>query len=263
MFFELSKIFWFIANPSNLFFLLFAIASLSLWTQYSKLGRKILLVLVFSSSMISIFSVGDLMYFYLESRFPSINHLPPKINGVVIAGGIIDPILTHKRGDLALGSAVERLTKASEIILKYKEAKILFSGGSGMIFNQTHKEGHYVSSLLKQLGVPLRRIIVENKARNTYENAKYTFEKIKPKKDEIWILITSAFHMPRAIGAFRKVGWDVIAYPVDFSTPPSFEWNLTLNIIAGLQKFSGASKEYLGLFFYWLTNKSSAFFPAP
>ena len=75
-------------------------------------------------------------------------------------------------------------------------------------------------------GLDARRILVETRSRNTYENAVYSKELAQPQPGQIWLLVTSANHMPRAVGCFRAVGFDVIPYPVDYDTGPDAQADL-------------------------------------
>ena len=96
-----------------------------------------------------------------------------------------------------------------------------------------------------------------------YENAVVTFGLVKPKPGERWILVTSAFHMPRAVGCFRRVGWRVIPYPVDFNFEGDERFELAFDLAGGINAFASGLHEWLGLTFYWLTGKTDTFFPAP
>ena len=94
-----------------------------------------------------------------------------------------------------------------------------------------------------------------------YPNAKAI---VHPTPGEVWILVTSAFHMPRSVGLFRAQGWRVVPDPVDYrtgflagKTPPplQFRWNLTL--------LSVALKEWFGMCTNWLLGHSESLFPGP
>ena len=146
---------------------------------------------------------------------------------------------------------------------KYPRAKLVFSGGSGSLFYQYLKEADAVKPLLRQLGIDLKRMIFEKKSRNTAENAAFSYRLAKPEKGQVWILVTSAFHMPRAVGSFRKAGWEVIPYPVDYMTKEEADFPLQFNFANGLGSLGGALHEFLGLLFYWLDGKTDQMFPGP
>jgi uncharacterized SAM-binding protein YcdF (DUF218 family) len=145
----------------------------------------------------------------------------------------------------------------------YPSAKVIFSGGSGDPSQPNLKEAHYIAPLMSDMGVNLDRIIYEDKARNTAENAEITLKIAKPKEGDTWLLVTSAFHMPRAMGAFRKAGWNIQAYPVDYNTPRNFEWPVYFSFSAGLTQVSSFAHEIVGLIVYKITGRSQSFLPKP
>jgi len=89
------------------------------------------------------------------------------------------------------------------------------------------------------------------------------YKVLESKAGETWLLVTSAFHMPRAVGCFRKVGWAVVPVPVDYAPRGVAEPAFQFNFAYGVGSLGNALHEYLGLLFYWLTDKTDALFPAP
>jgi len=263
MFFELSKIFWFVAAPGNLFFGLLILSGLLLWTPWVRAGRALASLLIVAGLFIAIVPVGSWVVWHLENRFPQMQDLPERVDGIVVAGGVVDPGASEARGQPVIGDAVERLTAASQLAILFPDAKVIFSGGSGDLHRQDLKEADYVAPFFQQLGVPPERIVFENQARNTVENAEITLKIANPQPAETWVLVTSAFHMPRAMGTFRKAGWHILAYPTDYGTSPDFEWRYGFNFFHGMGKLTQAVHETLGLIFYRITGKTDAFFPAP
>src|SRR5262249_3207411 len=116
-------------------------------------------------------------------------------------------------------------------------------------------EAQLGQKVLSQLGVAYERIIIEDQSQNTAENAKLSKAIAAPRQSQKWLLITSAHHMPRAMGAFRAVGFAVQADPVDFRNSKAD--------IAGREKAVLALKEYIALFVYWLSGRSNELFPSP
>jgi uncharacterized SAM-binding protein YcdF (DUF218 family) len=141
----------------------------------------------------------------------------------------------------------ERVTETVRLSKLYPDAKILYSGGG--------TEAQLVKKVLMRLGVEHERIIIENRSQNTAGNARSSKIIAAPKPLEKWLLVTSAFHMPRAMGAFRAVGFPVQADPVDFRG---------LRAETGArQQAALALREYLALFIYWVSAQSNALFPSP
>ncbi len=263
MFFALSKALWVIFDPANLFYILMVMGVLLMATRWAKAGRRLLVLLVLFGGFISTVPVSSWGLWVLENRFPEVPVLPAKVDGVVVAGGILDPIRSKDRGQPVLGGAIERLTAMVNLARRYPEAKVIFSGGAGDPARPELREAHYLEPFIRDMGLDPGRIIYEDAARNTAENAVLTLKLANPKPGEKWLLVTSAFHMPRAMGTFRAAGWTIEAYPVDFNTSPNFVWQFFFNFSSGLIRLSQVSHEVIGLVVYKLTGRSSSFFPAP
>ncbi|MBL4690682.1 MAG: YdcF family protein [Rhodospirillales bacterium] len=164
---------------------------------------------------------------------------------------------------MAINGAVERVYEMAVLSRRYPKARLVFSGGSGSLLYQEYKESRAVAPLLGQLGIDPGRVIYEDQSRNTAENAVFSYRIVQPKKGETWLLVTSAFHMPRTIGSFRQVGWDVTPYPVDYSTRKTRTLPVQFNFAGGLNSLGGTVHEFLGLLFYWLDGKTDELFPGP
>ncbi len=117
--------------------------------------------------------------------------------------------------------------------------------------------------MLERLGVQRERLIVEDRSRNTVENAVYTAAMIDPKPGERWLLVTSAAHMPRAVGCFRRAGIPVEAVPVDRRLDRGVDFFPSDSLAEGLLALDAATREWVGLFVYWLTGQTSELFPGP
>jgi uncharacterized SAM-binding protein YcdF (DUF218 family) len=263
MFFVLSKTVGFLAVPSNVMVLIGLAGALLLLTRFARAGRWMLVASVVVTSACGFLPIGKVLAFYLEERFPRWDaaQIP---DGIVILGGALNPDLTLARGQIALGNEAERLTEVATIARRYPSARIVFSGGTGSIKPGALPEARYVSALLESFGVPGSRIAVEDRSRNTEENARFTKELVRPKPGERWALITSATHMPRAVGCFRRAGFDVEAYPVDFQTyGPGRLLTFNGRLSEGLGQTDVAMREWIGLLVYWLTGRTSELFPGP
>ncbi len=263
MFFSLSKIFWFFVSPANLLLLLVCLAAVLTWTPWRRAARWVIGLAALLGLTFAALPLGNWMLLTLENRFPVVRELPERVDGIIAVGGVVNQFVTKDRGQVALGSAVERLTEFAALARRYPEAKMVFTGGSGNLFRQDVKEADVIGPFLELLGLDTEKIILESESRNTFENAVYTYDLLKPKPEETWFLITSAFHTPRTVGCFRKAGWNVIAYPVDFNFAGNQEFGLSFNLGSGMAMLNGGLHEWLGLIFYWLTDKTDALFPGP
>jgi uncharacterized SAM-binding protein YcdF (DUF218 family) len=140
----------------------------------------------------------------------------------------------------------------------------VFSGGSAAVFADEPPEADTAARLFAALGVGADRITLESASRDTYENAAFTARLIKPAAGQRWLLVTSAWHMPRAIGCFRQAGVPVEAWPVDFRTSPRFQpLRLHTALTEGWRRIDFITREYVGLGAYYMAGRTSALFPAP
>jgi uncharacterized SAM-binding protein YcdF (DUF218 family) len=239
--FVLSKLLWAILAPGNLLLLLL-VAGLA-W-------RRVLYVVVPLLVVLAVFPVGAWLAMPLENRYPSPMPPPEQVDGIVVLGGAIDGPLSAARGQPVLSEAAERLTAAVALARRYPGARIVFSGGEGALLPQGHAEADAAVAFFAEAGVPRRRLAIENRARNTWENAVYSQALAQPKPGETWLLVTSAWHMPRALGCFRKLGWDVLPWPVDYRTGPE---RIVLGFALGeqLAALNLVTKEWAGLAAYW------------
>lgn len=263
MFFYSSKFLVFLTDPGTVLLLLGCVGAWLLWTRWRRVGRWLVSVGVLFGLAMAIFPIGGWLYLFFENRFPVVHDLPDRVDGIVVLGGVVDQIVTQARGQVSINGAAERLIEFSALARRYPEAKLVFTGGSGIPFRQDVKEADVLEPLLDILGLEPGRVVFERNARNTHENAVLTHKLVDPKPEETWVLITSAFHMPRAYGSFRKIGWRVIPYPVDFNTRGDESFGLSFSLGSGMSGVRAALHELMGLTFYWLTGKTDDLFPAP
>jgi uncharacterized SAM-binding protein YcdF (DUF218 family) len=264
MFFLLSKTLGFFALPSNFVISVAIVGVVLLFTRFARIGRWVL-VASFATLLLTGFSpLGNLLIYALESRFEPWDPARGPPDGIVILGGAIDPELSSFHGETALNDNAERLTSVAEIARRYPAARIVYSGGSGTLFATSPIEADYVPHLLESFGIARDRIVLENRSRNTAENAAFSKQLIQPKPGERWLLVTSGYHMPRAIGCFRKIGFPVEAYPVDWRVEDIGRIVFSINAFsAGLAATDLAMHEWAGLLVYWLTGRSSELLPGP
>lgn len=262
MFFALSKILWFLFKPGTVVLVGLSIGVVLLWSRWRRLGRWVVTLSVVAILVMAMVPLGTVLGLMLENRFPVVRKLPGRVHGIVVLGGVVDQLVTRARGQIAIGGAVERLTEFAALARRYPEARLVFTSGSGLLLRQDVKEADVVAPLLATLGLDPGRVIFERQSRNTFENAVMSHALVDPKPDQTWILITSAFHMPRAVGSFRAAGWRVIPYPVDFAMRGDEGLTLTFTL-GGVGGLGGVLHEWVGLAMYRLSGKTDAFFPAP
>ena len=250
-----------VCQPGNLLLIVLVLGVLLLAFGRRRSGGTLLGVVTLAALAIAILPVVDWVSAPLENRFPRAA-LPPHIDGIVLLGGAIRLAMTEAHGEVALNNMAERITETLALAHRYPGVPIVVSGGSNSAVKDTNlTEAAAMRTLLVEDGVAPDRIVVEGRARNTYENAVFSQQVAQPQPGQIWVLVTSANHMPRAVGCFRKVGWSVLPDPVDYHSAPSP--SLEFNFGGNLDALTPAVHEWIGLVAYRLLGRIDQFFPGP
>ncbi len=263
MFFVASKIFEFFLSPVSLAIFLGVIGATLLFTRWKTVARALSSVSAFALLLMAFGPLGGLLAGPLEARFPPPPDTMAPPDGVIVLGGAIDERLSAYRNRPMLVDAAERLTAPIALKRKYPNARLVFAGGSAALRGSPYAEADVVQRFWRDVGLDQDDILYERRSRNTYENAVFARELLHPKPGERWLLVTSAMHMPRAVGAFREAGFDVIAYPVDYRTSGAAWLEFPGSPTKGLGVVDFAVHEWVGLVVYWLAGKSAALFPGP
>jgi uncharacterized SAM-binding protein YcdF (DUF218 family) len=261
MSFLASKLFWWTINPGNVLLALLCLGLLALVLGRKRLGTWLVGIVTAVGLVVTVLPVGSWLLRPLEDRFPA-RELPASVDGIIVLGGSINPILSAARHQPILTDSAERLFAFVDLARRYPAARLIFTGGSASVVDTADREADVARTVLAGLGFDVGRVVFERDSRNTYENALFSQRAMAPRPGERWVLITSAYHMPRAVGCFRALGWDVIAYPVDYGTrpdgdPPSF------SLLAGLDGVHWALREWIGLAFYYLAGRTDRLLPGP
>jgi uncharacterized SAM-binding protein YcdF (DUF218 family) len=263
MFFILSKTVAFLLLPSNLL-LLFAFAgALLLATRWKRAGLRMLIGAVVLFGIVGLLPVGAVLVHALESRFPQWNAARGAPDGIVVLGSDISSTLSKAFGEPVFEGSGSRVLAMAKLARAYPNARIVYSGGDGSLFSDRAPETDFVYPVLDALGIARERVQLETRSRNTAENATFTKALSNPKPDERWLLVTSARHMPRAIGCFRKADFHVEAYPVGWWVTDALELQWRRGLAEGLRRLDAAAYEWIGLFAYRLTGRTTELFPSP
>jgi uncharacterized SAM-binding protein YcdF (DUF218 family) len=264
MLFFLSKTIGVLLVPSNLLMILAVIGLVFLATRWKRIGQGLATGGVLGLAILGLTPIGNILTVPLEQRFPPWDPSRGAPSGIIVLGGAINPEISMVRGTTSLGPAAERVTAVADLMRRYPEVSVVFSGGNSRLFGGGPAEAEYFTRLLQSFGIHSKRIRLEKRSRNTAENAAFSAEMISVQPSDRWLLITSAIHMPRAIGAFRRAGLSVEAFPVDWrTTGPQDIWSIPGSFASGLSGVDAATKEWIGLFVYWITGKSSELYPGP
>jgi uncharacterized SAM-binding protein YcdF (DUF218 family) len=261
MSFVLSKIVWALLAPGSLLLFLlawaFAIAGRRPRSSRALLGLALLFVAALSLAPIGRWAIEP-----LQTTVPTPNQLQlDRIDGIIVLGGAVGPGDLAPTGLPSLNEAAERMTAFVELAHRFPDAKLVYTGGSGYARDDSgFVEADTARSLFGSLGLQTDRMVFESKSRNTWENAQLSQRILDPKPGQNWLLVTSAWHMPRALGCFRRLGWPVIPYAVDYQGREPVRW-LAFDFTRELVWLSTAMREWIGLVSYHLMGRSDAWLP--
>jgi uncharacterized SAM-binding protein YcdF (DUF218 family) len=265
LFFILSKTLGLMLLPTNFLIGLGVAGAILLATRSAPLGRKLVIVSAALLAICGFSPLGNWVLYPLESRFPPWDATRGAPDGILVLGGSIDPELSAAHGVVVFKGSADRLIAAAALAHQYPSARVVFSGGSSnLVFDDSTREADYAGSVFESLGIARERLTMERRSRNTFENAEFSKAMLAPKNGERWLLVTSAYHMPRSIGIFRKAGFAVEPYPVDWRVGGRGDL-FTFRILAveGLDAVDVGIREWMGLAAYRISGRTSEFFPGP
>jgi uncharacterized SAM-binding protein YcdF (DUF218 family) len=260
--FFFGKLVWAVVQPGNLLMLCLLAGVLLFLIFQGRRGKVLVGISLLGFLALAVVPIGPAMVLALEERFPR-SRLPERIDGVLVLGGAVDPALSLSYGETVFNSAVARVLAGTALARQYPAAKLALIGGEGGFVAVGLPESRATLGFVANEGIAPERVILEERSRSTHENALYAKELIRPGPDAAWILITSAYHMPRAIASFDAVDWPVIPYPVDYRIDPQTGLRPNFNLLDGLSAATLAGNEWAGLLGYHLMGWTRQLFPAP
>jgi len=263
MFFVLSKTIGLLLLPSNLFVVLALAGAALMGTRWRRAGMRLALIGVVLLLASGFLPVGNLLTHALESRFPPWDAARGAPDGVVVLGRAISPALSQAHGEPVVHEEPGRVIALAKLARQFPAARIIYAGGSGALVAGGPAEADFLAPLLDDFGIARERVSLERNSRNTAENAAFSKAVANPKPGERWLLVTSAAHMPRAVGCFRRAGFPVEAYPVNWRTGARFDFALPRSFAGGLGRTDFAVNEWIGLLAYRLTGRTGELLPGP
>jgi uncharacterized SAM-binding protein YcdF (DUF218 family) len=261
VFFYVSKIVWFFAEPTNFLVVLGGLGAALRLTRWTRAGRRILTTAAVGLVLIGFSPLSKLIARPLEDRFPQRRADDGRVDGIIVLGGAIG----FGRGQVAFNEAASRMTIAVDLARKHPDARVVFTGGDGaLIGDEGRTEAEAAAEFFRSAGIGAERLVLEDRSRNTRENALFTRELVRPYPGERWLLVTSDFHMPRAVGCFRAVGLEPEAYPVDYRTDgDARDFHPFRRMFHGMQLTDLAVKEWIGLIAYRAAGYTAELLPRP
>ena len=246
MFFVFSKIAGFFLQPLNFSILLVAVGIFGglLGVRTLAVGASLAgcLLLVLSAWT----SLGALVLEPLEDRFARPATPPEDVAGIIVLGGGFEGAINLARGGYELNSGGDRFVEAAVLARRYLQAKIVVTGGTGALLLESEGDAETAPRLLAPLGVARDRLILENRSRNTDENARFTKEMVQP------------------VALFRKADFPVVPWPTDYRTSGSEGFGFFRdNANDALQNTTIAIREWIGLIAYRLSGRTDTLLPSP
>jgi uncharacterized SAM-binding protein YcdF (DUF218 family) len=264
MHFILSKAASFLAVPSNAIALV-AVLGLVLVVLKRRVAGSI--AIKFAAGVLALTALsplGNLLLTPLEQRFPD----PPfkdeeAVDGIIVLGGSYDTVSHSYLSTIFLREDSEPMAVVPGLARQFPKARIVISGGS-----EPSAAGPSEAAIIKKyfvsFGIAADRISIEEQSQTTAENARFSARLVHPGPGSRWLLVTSAYHMPRAVGAFRKAGFNVIACPAGWRTHGWRDlWRPADTATDNLRRLDVAVHEWLGLLSYRLSGYSDEWFAGP
>ena len=263
MFFVLSKVVGFLIEPVSLIAIFAGLAALAILFNGRKTGFAFALLAFLIAALGGWTTLGTMALAVLEDRFPA-PMLNARIDGIIVLGGGFEGGVSQARGRPELRDSGDRFVEAATLARTFPDARIVVTGGSGALISDGSTDAELAPGFFARLGIDPARVETEGQSRNTDENARFVAAMINQKQGESWLLVTSAFHMPRSMGLFRKAGVAVMPWPVDYRTAgvPRMRF-VGGNPVSNLTELTIAVREWTGLAAYWLTGRINDLFPAP
>jgi uncharacterized SAM-binding protein YcdF (DUF218 family) len=260
MLYDIARILEIVTQTGNLLVLALVLGLLLYAVGLNRSGGGLVVFVTALFVVAGVFPVGAWVAGPLERRFPE-PALPQKIDGIILLGGAVNIRATQAHGKVAINDLAGRLTDTLTLARRYPDAPVVISGGDASIIPIGLTEAEATRSLFSNLGLDPHRVVIEARSRNTFENAVDSKQLVDPKPGQVWVLITSAMDMPRAVGCFRHVGWDVLPYPADYHVIPGARWSLSVE--GSLGGLDWALHEWEGLVAYRLLGRIDTIFPSP
>lgn len=255
-----QKVVWWFLKPTNVLFLVLCAAALLLVIGRERSGKRVLVMALMVTVLVSLLPTGHWLARPLESYFAK-PPLPDTITGIIVLGGAELVRVSAANDEPSLNDAAERIIEGITLARQYPEATLVFAGGTGLLAGARISEADVARRFFERFEIDSERTVYESRSRNTAENAAFTYDLLQPQAGDTWLLVTSAMHLPRATATFQAVGWQVLPYPVDYRTTREVMWFQSPHIIANLLFIDDALREWLGLLAYRLTGRTERLLP--
>ena len=264
MFFVLSKTIGFLLLPTNFLIGIGLVGAILMVTRFASLGRKLVIAAVVLLVICGLSPLGKLCSIRWSSAFRHGMLRAARLTASSCSGRRSKPIFRPHTARRWFAARRTGSLSAAALARRYPNARVVFSGGSANLVSNDAREADFAGEIFESLGVDKSRLMMERRSRNTQENAEFSKALVAPKDGERWLLVTSAFHMPRSVGLFRKAGFAVEPYPVDWRVGGRADLMAFSNVaVEGLGRTDLAMREWMGLIAYRATGKIDELLPGP
>lgn len=261
VFYLISKVFWIVAQPLSMVMLLVLLGIFLVVLRKTRLGVSASLLALVILVLSGFTSLGFVLIQPLENRFVRPATMPASVDAIIVLGGSTLARVSTARGVAELNEAGDRLTDAVVLARLYPQARIVYSGGVGIMDRGGEAEADTAQRFFLAMGIAPDRLVLEDQSLNTQDNAEMTAAMLGASTGTT-MLVTSAFHMPRSIGLFRRAGLDVLAWPTDYRSSGQEVMGFDFaNPVHNLNTTSIAIKEWIGLLVYHWTGRIDDVFP--
>jgi uncharacterized SAM-binding protein YcdF (DUF218 family) len=252
-----------LVQPLSLVVILLILAVLLSWLRRRWISRTLVGLSLLILFLCCFTTFGYLAITPLENRFARPDE-PVWVDGIVVLGGPMDAEVNTARGGWELTRSGDRYVETLRLALKHPEAKVVVAAGPAALAPELEPEALAVQRLLADFGITGERVVLDQRSRNTEENAIFAKELAGATEGKTWLLVTSAFHMPRSVGLFRRAGFDVVPWPTDYLASGVEGINLKLDQPAeSVGVATMALREWTGLIGYYLVGKIDEILPGP
>jgi len=261
----LHSILWLLFSPSQLIIACAVVGILLLHIGRLRAGGILTIVGGLLLIAFGVLPTSQYLAQPLEARFPAAA-LPPDLTGIVLLTGAERSDASEAVGQPQVGMSGGRYLTTLRLATQYPHAQIVLTGeplrqpGKGSLQTETAVG----LKILAQAGISPSRVTLEERSRDTCDNALNTYRLVQPKVGERWAVVTSALHMPRAVACFRATGWGtVLPQPADYWSMPG-GWHLgSFRFVDNLAAFDAAAYEWVALAYYRAIGRTTDLLPAP
>ncbi len=243
---------WWIINIDLLLILLIVGGASLIWFKKKKWGKRLIVGGCIGFVFLGIVPVGFWTLEQLENRFPR-TEVPANAKGMILLGGSFDRLTSFGRKTIAYNLAAGKFIHFVELAKAYPHLQRVYTG--------TPFEVEAAKAEFRALGIDPASVLFEGESKNTLQNAAKTAALVHPEPADSWLLVTSAYHMPRSVGLFRKAGFNVIPFPVDYHTPGKYEPWFFIGLKDNLNAWHAGTREWLGMVANYIMGRSNEVFP--